>query len=575
MRVRRFAVVLGLGIGLGAAAVLLGASPAGAATSATLNGAGRLTVTGTPGGETIVVRALNSTTIRVTAPGINRNFAAGTVRSIQVNAAGGNDTVRIDDAVRAFTTTRPTVLDGGGGNDTIRGGRGGETLRGGNGDDTVTGLKGNDRVELGAGVDTAVWNQGQGNDQVDGGAGADTQRSVGTAGADAATLAPQAGRVRVGLGAAAIRTRFVETIDLRLGDGADTIVGSPLTGLGVVTVHAVLGGSGVADPDADTVVLRGTAAFDVAQAILNGSTVTVTGLGAQVLLDGAGVAQDRLTLEGGGGGDTFSGGVLSAAIRLTLDGGDGDDTLNGGNGADTLIGGAGIDTIDGNGGNDTALMGAGGDNFVWDPGDGSDVVEGQDGFDGLLFNGSPGMETFAASSNGGRLLFTRNVGNIVQDVDDVEALVVNALGGSDNVTVNSLASTDVTDVTVDLGVNGAGDASADAITVNGTSADDVFQLIGAGGVVSVRQPQFDVAIVNGELANDDLTLNGSGGDDGIFSAATGLNFFGYAFNGGSGDDVIIGTQVADTIDCGANTDYADGNAGVDSAVNCETVVGVP
>jgi hypothetical protein len=185
------------------------------------------------------------------------------------------------------------------------------------------------------------------------------------------------------------------------------------------------------------------------------------------------------------------------------------------------------------------------------------------------------METFAASSNGGRLLFTRNVGNIVQDVDDVEALVVNALGGSDNVTVNSLASTDVTDVTVDLGVNGAGDASADAITVNGTSADDVFQLIGAGGVVSVRQPQFDVAIVNGELANDDLTLNGSGGDDGIFSAATGLNFFGYAFNGGSGDDVIIGTQVADTIDCGANTDYADGNAGVDSAVNCETVVGVP
>ena len=129
----------------------------------------------------------------------------------------------------------------------------------------------------------------------------------------------------------------------------------------------------------------------------------------------------------------------------------------------------GNDTVDGNQGNDTAFLGGGNDTFVWDPGDGSDIVEGQDGSDTLLFNGSAGAEIFAASSNGGRLLFTRNVGNIVMDTDDVEVLMLNALGGTDTVTVNDLAATDVVSVDVDLGVDGVGDAAADAVTVNGRS----------------------------------------------------------------------------------------------------------
>ncbi len=86
---------------------------------------------------------------------------------------------------------------------------------------------------------------------------------------------------------------------------------------------------------------------------------------------------------------------------------------------------------------------------MWDPGDGSDIVEGQDGVDTLLFNGSVGAEIFAASANGGRLLFTRNVGNIVMDTDDVEVLTLNALGGSDTITRNDLDPTDVTNVNVE------------------------------------------------------------------------------------------------------------------------------
>ena len=152
-------------------------------------------------------------------------------------------------------------------------------------------------------------------------------------------------------------------------------------------------------------------------------------------------------VNGLGGDDTLSGGAVAGLILLTLDGGAGNDTLNGGNGADILIGGAANDTVDGNQGADTALLGAGNDTFVWDPGDGSDVVEGQADQDTLRFNGSAGAEVFAASANGGRLLFTRNLGNIVMDIDDVETLALNALGGADSVTVNDLAGTDVTSST--------------------------------------------------------------------------------------------------------------------------------
>ena len=116
-------------------------------------------------------------------------------------------------------------------------------------------------------------------------------------------------------------------------------------------------------------------------------------------------------------------------------------------------------------------LGAGDDVFQWDPGDGSDTVEGQDGTDRMVFNGSAGAEIFDVSANGARVRFTRNLGNIVMDLDDVETLELNVLGSTDTVTVNDLTGTDLTSVNVDLaGTLGgtAGDAAADTIIVNGT-----------------------------------------------------------------------------------------------------------
>ena len=86
-----------------------------------------------------------------------------------------------------------------------------------------------------------------------------------------------------------------------------------------------------------------------------------------------------------------------------------------GSGAELLLGGDGDDSIDGNRGNDVAFMGAGDDTFVWDPGDGSDVVEGQDDADTMLFNGASGAEQVDLSANGNRLRFLRNPGNVTMD----------------------------------------------------------------------------------------------------------------------------------------------------------------
>ena len=87
-------------------------------------------------------------------------------------------------------------------------------------------------------------------------------------------------------------------------------------------------------------------------------------------------------------------------------------------------------------GNDPHLGGDGDDVMVWNPGDGNDLNDGEAGNDTLIFNGSAGDEIMAASPNGARVTFTRNLGNIVMDIGTTENLVVNALGGNDTLTAN-------------------------------------------------------------------------------------------------------------------------------------------
>ena len=89
------------------------------------------------------------------------------------------------------------------------------------------------------------------------------------------------------------------------------------------------------------------------------------------------------------------------------------------------------------------------------------------------------------------------------DTDDVEHLTINALGGIDTITINDLAATDVTNVAINLGVNGAGDGASDAITINGTVGNDVIGVSGSGGSVTITiNGVYVITISNSEPAND-------------------------------------------------------------------------
>ena len=77
------------------------------------------------------------------------------------------------------------------------------------------------------------------------------------------------------------------------------------------------------------------------------------------------------------------------------------------------------------------------------------------------------------------------------DLDDVESIDLNALGGADTLTVNDLSGTDVAEVNVDLAgtIGGtAGDGAADAVISNATNGDDAINVTGAGTVAFSARP---------------------------------------------------------------------------------------
>ena len=156
------------------------------------------------------------------------------------------------------------------------------------------------------------------------------------------------------------------------------------------------GPNGGGDGAADTVTVNGTNGDDVFGAAGDAGGVNVFGLQAAVNIFFQEQANDRLTLNALGGDDVVNATSLEAdGIQLTMNGGLGDDIF---------IGSEGDDLINGGDGNDTALMGAGDDTFVWNPGDDNDTLEGQDGFDTMLFNGANVAENINISANGGRVL---------------------------------------------------------------------------------------------------------------------------------------------------------------------------
>ena len=368
----------------------------------------------------------------------------GNTALIIASGASGDDRISLDETSGPLPAAQ---LFGGNGDDRLTGGSGNDQLHGDNGNDVLLGAAGNDTLF-----------GDRGDDLLTGGAGAD--HLLGGAGNDMLFWNP--------------------------GDGSDVFDG----------------GAGI-----DTAVVNGGAVDETFTVAASGTRVDFERTSPNPFSIDIGTTE-KLVVNMGAGNDTFTAtGDLASLIGITVDGGAGNDTINGGNGADTLIGGDGNDFIDGNGGFDTASLGAGDDVFRWDPGDGSDKVDGGTGFDEMLFNGNGNAETFMLTANAGGALFARDLGNITMDLTGVEKVTVNALAGADTIHVFDPSGSGVSEIDINLGVNGTGDGAADTIFLHDDTALQVIN--NGGGNLTITGSSGAVVHVTGfETAMDQLVING-------------------------------------------------------------------
>ena len=365
------------------------------------------------------------------------------VEVVDVEAKGGND------VIDASGQTRSTVA---------------VNVVGGLGADTFTGGAGNDSFE---------WNPGDGDDVFDGRGGTDTLVFNGSAADELMTVTPFGNGFRFfrDVGDITVDIQNVERIDVDGGDGNDVIDAAQMDDPGIRMLVDAGGG--------DDSVIGGAGADDV----FGGTGNDFASLG-----DG----NDRFTWNPGDGDDVFDGGNGTDTLRFNGSDGDelmtvtpfgngfrffrdlGDITVDienveridvdtkGGN--DTFVGtgaavqrmtirtGAGDDVASGGRGNDWASLGTGNDRFIWNPGDGSDDVLGGAGVDTLEFNGSNANEVMVVTAAaGGVAELTRDVGNIVMSLQDIERIEVDGLGGDDRIDARGVAANAGVNVTLDGG----------------------------------------------------------------------------------------------------------------------------
>ena len=173
--------------------------------TATLGGDGTLTVTGSNGRDAIELDLRSATRLKVEINDTSEQFFTyAQVKRIVVQALGGNDHVEFNDR---NPITKPIIvyggagndsLDGSPGNDTIYGEAGNDVLEGKLGNDSLVGGNGRDRMEGDAGNDilkggghSDYLQGGPGNDRIFGGHGNDdlqggpgTDRILGESGND-------------------------------------------------------------------------------------------------------------------------------------------------------------------------------------------------------------------------------------------------------------------------------------------------------------------------------------------------------------------------------------------------------
>lgn len=152
-------------------------------------GTGVLTLVGTERNDTIALspvkagRTIVNGSVKVSGvAGVSRGQVFTGVRSVEIQALGGNDKVTIASGLKAVDGTALAVLiDAGNGQDVVQGGDGADTILGGAGKDVIRGGRGDDSIDGGGGGDNLQGDDGDdlvvggvGKDQMRGGRGKDT-----------------------------------------------------------------------------------------------------------------------------------------------------------------------------------------------------------------------------------------------------------------------------------------------------------------------------------------------------------------------------------------------------------------
>ncbi len=503
--IRRTIISATTGTTLAVGSLFLTASPAAAATTATfLPSAGVLSVFGDNQDNSVGISRNAAGTILVNGGAIPVSGGTPTVANtqrIQVFGLGGNDSLFL---LEANGPLPAAFLFGGTGNDALTGGSGNDQLFGQGGNDTMNG----------AGAFDVLFG-GTENDAITGGRGDD--QAFGEDGND----------------------RMI----WNNGDGTDLNEG----------------GAGT-----DQVEVNGGDNTENFRATANGARVRFDRINPAPFSVDIGTSE-RLQLDAAGGDDRFdTSGSLATLISVVVEGGTGNDDLRGSDGNDIFVGEDGNDFVDGENGDDVAFLGAGADTFQWDPGDDNDIIEGQDGLDTMLFNGSNASEQIEVLANGGRVLFTRDIANVVMDLNDLEKVAFNAFGGADRVRVRDLSGTDVTDVTTDLALAGAPDATADTVTVDGTNGDDVIEVTGSSASQQVTGLDTRVTVLRADPAPiDRVTIAGNNGGDVVIAASLAAPAA-ISADGGDGDDVLLGGNGDDLLTGGNGDDVLIGGLGTDT-----------
>lgn len=538
-RKRRRAAVLPIAVLAAVGAAGLVPSPAHAASGVSVTG-GQLQVTAQAGKDNRITIQLSATGFTVidtgdavtpgagcTTVAVNRvSCGSAGVTRVVVNSGDGND------VIDARTTVRATV-NAGSGVDQVLGSSGSDIIDGGDGHDNLNGGDGGDRLIGGTGRDLLTG--GPSRDIMDG--GPETDIFVGGDGFDEVTYESRLVAVQADPDDVAD--------DGQAGEG-DNIRAD---------VEEIIGGAGndVLTGNAGANRLVGRGGQDTLQG-LAGNDRLIGGDGNDLLVGSDGDDD----LDGQAGTDSFSGGAgrdeaqygsATAGVRVDLDnvaddgqpgeaenirsdiedvsGSQSNDLLTGNALSNRLFGGGGLDTLNGGDGTDSLFGDSGADRLDGGPGvdsvdggSGNDTLAGGDGADSL-FGGSG--NDFLSGAQGCISCGNDGLGDFLS-------------GGADSDTVEYLDH--------GLGVKVAIDGQAN--DGNPGENDNVFT---------------DVENVTGTLVGSDIMF-GSDADN----ILVGLG----------GNDSLVGLGGNDRMFCDTGTsDRANGGDGIDTADQCETVIGVP